>query len=132
MDLTQTRVRYDDADYRWLGSQHGTEATRSVTIDVTELNASTHYPNGYLPSGTPLGVLNGSDLYGVYDGTDPDTLTGFLLEPIKINPDSDTAAGALLEHGRVIEAFLPFEIDADGIADVAGRIIVIEADGGGS
>lgn len=130
MDLTQTRTRYDDADYRWLGSQHGTDAARTVTIDVTELSAQNHYPNGYLPSGTPLGELDGSDLYGVYDGTDPDTLAGFLLEPIRVNAGSATIAGALLDHGRVIEEYLPIPIDSDGIADVAGRIIVIEAGGG--
>lgn len=128
MDISPTRETYAQADHSWLGSSHGTDAARTVTIDVSTLTAGTHYPNGYLPDGTPLGEL-AAGLYGVYDDSDPGTLAGFLLEPVKVTGDADVA-GALLEHGRVIEANLPFAIDANGIADVAGRIIVITTGGG--
>lgn len=129
MDISVRRETFAQPSHLWLGSSHGTDAARTVTIDVSELTANTHYPNGYLPDGTPLGLLDGSDLYGVYDGTDPDTLAGFLLEPVKVTGDADVA-GALLDHGRVIEEHLPFPIDSDGIADVKGQIVIIEAGGG--
>lgn len=128
MDISPSRETFAQADHSWLGSAHGTDSARTVTIDVSALTENTHYPNGYLPDGTPLGEL-AAGLYGVYDGNDPDTLAGFLLEPVKVTGDSDVA-GALLEHGRVIEANLPFEIDENGIADVAGRIVVITSGGG--
>jgi hypothetical protein len=54
-------------DRSWLGSAHGTTATRTVTLDVTAFTAGTHYPNGYIPSGTVLADIGGG-LFGPYAG----------------------------------------------------------------
>ena len=52
----------------WLLSPHGTEpgATLSITLDVSAFTAGTHYPAGYLPSGTVLSKITASGLYGPY------------------------------------------------------------------
>jgi hypothetical protein len=41
------------ADQSWLGSTHGSRNARTETIDISTFTPSTHYPNGYIPSGTP-------------------------------------------------------------------------------
>jgi hypothetical protein len=54
-------------DRSWLGSAHGTTATRTITLDVSAFTANTHYPNGYIPSGMVLSEL-ASGLFGPYSG----------------------------------------------------------------
>jgi hypothetical protein len=55
-------------DQSWLGSHHGTNACRTITIDKATLVAETHYPDGYLKSGLPLGKITASGKYGPYGG----------------------------------------------------------------
>lgn len=55
-------------DQSWLGSAHGTHTCRTVTIDKATLTSGTHYPDGYLRSGQPLGKITVSGKYGPYGG----------------------------------------------------------------
>lgn len=68
MDLSLRTETWGQDDQSWLGSQHGTEAARSITLDVSKFTANTHYPNGYFPSGLPLGKVTSTGLYGPYGG----------------------------------------------------------------
>jgi hypothetical protein len=111
----------------WLGSAHGTDATRTVTVKISTLTAGTHYPTGHVPSGLPLGKITASGLYGLYntaasDGTE--VLAGYLYTSQKVTAGNDFVA-PILEHGKVITAKLPFPAttDADAIASSLGRII---------
>jgi hypothetical protein len=54
-------------DRSWLASDHGTTATRTITLDVSAFTEGTHFPNGFIPSGTVLARL-ASGLYGPYAG----------------------------------------------------------------
>jgi len=54
-------------DRSWLGSAHGTTATRTVTLHVPAFTANTHYPNGFIPSGLVLADL-GDGTFGPYAG----------------------------------------------------------------
>jgi Bacteriophage lambda head decoration protein D len=113
-------------DQSWLGSAHGTDAARSITLKVSLFTPATHYPNGFFRSGTPLGRVTASGLYGPYDNAAADgreALVGFLLTAVAA-PASTTSdvSGAMLDHGRVLEARLPIAVDAPGKTDVAGRI----------
>lgn len=54
-------------DRSWLASDHGTTATRTITLDVSAFTEGTHYPNGFIPSGTVLAEL-ASGLFGPYAG----------------------------------------------------------------
>lgn len=68
MDLTvRSEGPWLPEDRSWLGSAHGTTATRTITLDVTAFTAGTHYPNGYIPSGMVLSELAGG-LFGPYSG----------------------------------------------------------------
>lgn len=126
MDLSVTTESFGQDNQSWLGASHGTDVGRSITLDSSAFTAGTHYPNGYIRSGTPLGKITASGLYGPYnnaaaDGTE--VLAGFLLTPVKPgSPTTVDVGGALFEHGRVVEANLPIAIDAAGRTDVAGRI----------
>lgn len=52
-------------DRSWLGSRDGTEVTESITLDTSTFTEGTHYPNGFVPSGTVLAKLS-NGLYGPY------------------------------------------------------------------
>ena len=52
----------------WLLGPHGTGPgdNPSITLDVSAFTAGVHYPNGFIPSGTPLARITASGLYGPY------------------------------------------------------------------
>ncbi len=69
MDLSVRREGpWVPEDRSWLGSRDGTEVTRSITLDVSAFTEGTHYPDGYIKSGTVLTHL-GSNMYGPYGGS---------------------------------------------------------------
>ncbi|MBQ1122640.1 head decoration protein [Streptomyces sp. B15] len=125
MELSLKTTTYGVDDQSWLGSEHGTQATESVTIDVSTLTQATHYPEGYIKSGIPLGKITASGKYGLYndaavDGTE--TLVGFLFAAVPAPTNTIDVAGAMLTHGKVRTSRLPVSVDAAGQADVAGSI----------
>jgi hypothetical protein len=126
MNLTQTTETFGQDDQSWLASAHGTSNARTITLDTSTFTSGTHYPNGYFPSGLPLGKITATGKYGPYndaaaDGTE--VLAGFLMTAVDA-PSVNTIdpQGALLWHGAVIEAKLPVAVNANGKADVAGRL----------
>lgn len=129
MDLLTSSETYSQGDHSWLRSAHGTEATRTITLDLTAFAKATHFPNGYIPSGMSLGVISANpDTYGPYtpaamDGTE--TNVGHLFGDVQVANDDGTdgvgyALGALFTHGVVVEANLPSgdALDANGKADL--------------
>lgn len=112
-------------DPSWLGSAHGTDATETVTLDVSLFDAETHYPDGYLPSGLNLAKVTTTGLFGPYDNAATDgrgTFEGHLVAPRHVASATQRIAAGMLTHGRVVEANLPVPIDASGKTDAAGRI----------
>jgi hypothetical protein len=98
MDLT---VRSDGPwlpeDRSWLGSAHGTTATRTITLDVTAFTEGTHYPNGFIPSGIVLAEL-ASGLFAPYAGRTAEvqsvTITGVPTGgTFTLTYDGSTSAG---------------------------------------
>lgn len=71
-DISVATVNYQVEKRAWLLSPHGTDpgTTPSITLDVSAFTAGVHYPNGYIPSGTPLGKITATGLYGPYSVTD--------------------------------------------------------------
>lgn len=129
MDLTIKTESFTQDDQTWLGSQHGTDTARSITLDTSAFTAGTHYPNGYFPSGLPLGRITATGKYGPYtsgasDGTQ--TFVGFLLGAVKAPADNTIdPQGALLLHCFVVEAKLPVAVDSAAKTASAGRIIFV-------
>jgi hypothetical protein len=129
MDLTTRTETYAVGDPSWLASRHGVDSTDSVTLDTSAFTLGTHYPDGFFKSGLLLGKITATGKYGPYDNAAVDgrqTLVGLLMFTVHAPTDNTIdPAGAMLVHGKVINAKLPVTIDAAGITDVAGRIIVI-------
>lgn len=129
MDLSIRTETFNQDRQDWLGSAHGTDTARSITLDVSTFTAGTHYPDGFLKSGLPLGKITASGKYGLYSDAAADgrqTLVGFLLTGVKAPAVNTTpVGGALLLHCFVVEAKLPATVDSAGKADVAGRIIFV-------
>lgn len=58
-------------DQTWLGGTHGIYNCRTNAPDAT-LFTSTDYPDGYVPSGTPLGIVTATGKVGPYTGDSTD------------------------------------------------------------
>lgn len=132
MDLTLKSVSYSQDRKDWLASQHGTDVLRSITLDVSTFTKATHYPDGYLKSGIPLGKITASGKYGLYDDTKTDgrqTCVGFLWTGVEVidrrGNVSTAVGGSMLIHGFINTAKLPVPCDANGLADVASRIYTV-------
>jgi hypothetical protein len=102
----------------WLLSPHGTDpgTTPSVTLDPTKFTAGTHYPNGYIPSGTVVTKVTATGFWGPYDGsaTDGREITtsgriGILFGSLPVRPGSTKIGGAVVVHAFVNPAKLPFQ-----------------------
>lgn len=97
-------------DQSWLASTHGMHTPRSETLDNSAFTAGTHYPNGYLPSGTPVALVGG--LLVPYDKAEGTTtgagvLAGHLVKDEPVVGTNDFAV-ALLDHGRVHVGKVPY------------------------
>lgn len=116
----------------WLGSEHGTDFAQSITLDVSTFTAGTHYPDGYIKSGIPLGKITASGKYGLYDDTKTDgrqTCVGFLFTGVEVvtrrGATVTSAVGSMLVHCFIKEAKLPVAVDAAGKTDLGARVIFI-------
>lgn len=129
MDLSINTESFADEDLTWLAAQHGTDATRPITIDGSAFTGT--WADGIVPSGVALGIITATGLYAPYTaaathGAGSDVMAGHLFTKKKVIKHGAThdVGAALLRHGQVIEANLPDDhgVDAAGKADVAGRI----------
>lgn len=68
MDLSVVTQTYGPDDQSWIGAAHGIDLARSISLDMSTFTAGTHYPDGYVRAGTPLGRISASGLYGPYGG----------------------------------------------------------------
>lgn len=75
MNIAPATTNYQVEDHSWLGSAHGTDSTETITLDVSAFTANTHYPNGYILSGTPLAKITASGLYGPYGASPSEVQT---------------------------------------------------------
>lgn len=96
-------------DQSWLASDHGILNARSGTLDVSAFTKNTHYPNGYFPSGLPLGRITATKLLaplntGASDGSE--VLAGYLLTDQPTDGVEDINV-PILRHGLINVDKLP-------------------------
>jgi len=128
MDLSLKTESFTQDRRDWLGSAHGTDAPVGATLDVTKFTSGTHYPDGYIKSGIPLGKVTASGKYGPYDDTAADgreTCVGFLFTAVDVKSGSTTVVGSMLLHCFIKEAKLPVTIDAAGKTDLGSRVVFV-------
>lgn len=97
-------------DMSWLGSAHGIGNARTETIDISAFTANTHYPNGFIPAGTPVAIVSGLAVpYDVTAGTTTGAgiLAGFVLTDQKVVGSTDFGA-PVLDHGRINVSKVPY------------------------
>lgn len=76
MDLSPQKTTVSGlSDKSWLHSLHGVDLNKSVTLDLTLFDEATHYPDGSIRSGTVLGKVTATGLYGPYGGTTEEVQT---------------------------------------------------------
>lgn len=92
----------------------------SVTLDVSTFTQATHYPTGYIPSGTLLGKITATGLYGPYDAdaTDGREVAAGLLWDSTTVTGTEEAAPIWLT-GFVREEKLPANSGIDAAAKTA-------------
>lgn len=130
MDITvRSEGPWLPEDRSWLGSAHGTAATRTITLDPELFTANTHYPNGFIPSGLVLGEVTARPgVFGPYDDAAEDgraVAAGHLFNSTPIRSGQTTEVGApLMEHGFVRVSKLPsgHGLDSAARTDLAGKI----------
>jgi hypothetical protein len=128
---------FQTEDRSWLLSEFEDAYSISGTLDVTQFTLATHYPNGFIPSGTILGVVTATGLWGPYNDTAADgrqTAVGILNSAIRVlNPIGGAltkiGAAAIVYNAVISQSKLPFNsgnaatprgyIDAAGIADLS-------------
>lgn len=125
-DITVHSSAYQVDNREWLIGTHGVDITPGVTLDISKFTKNTHYPNGFILSGTPLGIVTATQLYGPYndaasDGTE--VCRGLLFSFVRAIDGTGTtlakASGARFVHGAVKESKLPIAINANGKADLS-------------
>jgi hypothetical protein len=102
-EISVSTVGYQAEKRSWLLGPHGTEpgTNRGITLDASLFTAGTHYPNGYIPSGTVI-----SPAGGPYSGTG--AAAGLLFSSVRISSSTVKVGGALVNHGYVNTNKLPF------------------------
>lgn len=109
-----TTETFGAGDQSWLGSTHGIHECRTETLDVSAFTEATHYPDGYVKSGTPVAKVGG--LLVPYTSAEATTtgagvLAGFLYTDQPVVGTGDFAV-PLLDHGRVKSSKVPTGTDA--------------------
>ena len=113
-------------DYKWLLHTHGIrDAVTTGTIDVSTFTKATHYPDGYLRSGTEVNVASESAVKP-WTGAAGEKL-GYILTDQPTDGVADFGA-PILRHGLVKTARLPIaHVNATNAADAAGFTFISEA-----
>lgn len=118
-DITPRRVDYAvGGDLSWLGSAHGLNATRSITLDMSKFTEGTHYPDGYVPSGTVVAKDDATGKYGPADAENTDDVV-FTVGDRAVTAADASILVAGFDHGRIVETNLPVAV-ASEVKDAIG------------
>jgi len=128
MDISVTTETWTVEDRSWLGSRDGTQYTQSCTLYVPAFTRATHYPQGFIPSGTALAKITsgaGEGLYGPYDAAATDGRAepeGFLFNSTPVREGGATNLGApLMWRGVIKVSRLPRAVDSAGREALAAK-----------
>lgn len=121
-----TRTSYGSGNQAWLGSAHGIRNARSSVLKVSAFTAATHYPNGYIPSGTAVNAASEGAVTPWSDAAGAQL--GFVLFDVPVNGTEDVNA-AVLRHGIVKTAQLPRAFTKPATGSAAGFTFIDGSDG---
>ncbi len=113
-------------DMSWISGSAGLREARTETVDISAWDA-THYPNGFIPSGTPAAKVGGKLV--PYDAdedviTDAGVLAGHILTDQPVIGAGDFAV-PLYDHGRVKVSKLPVSFTPPAAAAKRAAITIV-------
>lgn len=101
----QTETFQSAEDHSWLGSQHGTEATETITLRGADFVGT--FTDGIIPSGTVIaaytstGQVGKGSVYADAGTSGRDTAVGHLLNTTDVGLAGADVVVALFTHGKV-------------------------------
>lgn len=115
-DISMQSTTYQVGNRQWLLDEPDYQP--NVTLDISKFTAGTHYPNGYIPSGTVIGKVAATGLFGPYDAAATDgrqTAYGLTYGDVRaVRQNGATATkvgtGAVVHDSAVSVAKLPFAV----------------------
>lgn len=113
-DISMQTTTYQVGNRQWLLAEP--DFKKNVTLDISKFTAGTHYPNGYIPSGTVIGIVTATQLAGPYDAAATDgrqTAYGYTYGDVRAIRQNGTTAskvgtGAVVYDAAVSVGKLPF------------------------
>lgn len=127
LDISLQSTTYQVGNRQWLLSEP--DVKLNVTLDPSKFTAGTHYPNGFIPSGTVVGIVTAGGLAGPYndaasDGTQ--AAYGITYGDARVIRQNGTTAtkvsiSVVVNQAIVSKAKLPFQ-SGTGFADAAGIV----------
>lgn len=128
-------TKYGSGNRRWLANSHGLRDARSGYGLLASFDEATHYPDGYLRSGTAVNAAVENDLKP-WTGAAGEKL-GFLVSDINVPVGEDEGfTSAVLRHGTInvrhLPEPLPTEVGdpAEPVSGDQGHFILVgDADG---
>ncbi|MFG3710892.1 head decoration protein [Micromonospora sp. NPDC047730] len=126
MDISLQTEAYVVENRAWLGSRDGTEVTQGITLDPALFTAATHFPDGFVPSGTVLAKVTATGFYGPYDNTKTngqEVAEGFLFNSTPMRTGGPRVGAPLHWRGVIRTAKLPANsgLDAAARTDLAAK-----------
>lgn len=111
------RKNFGSGSHAWLGSAHGTGNAQTGTLNISAFTDATHFPNGYIPSGTPV---NAADLTAVTPYVaptegEPALNLGFILDDTPVS-GGVAAPTAILRHASIVVDEVPGDFAAPAFA----------------
>lgn len=101
---------FGPGDQSWLGSDHGVDEARTITLNISEW--ASKIVDGYIKSGEPAAKA-ADGRYVPYDSTGSapaDVLQGFVVVDVPVVPGAGDVFTALMDHGRIVVPRLPSPI----------------------
>lgn len=130
LDISLQSTSYQVGNRQWLLAEP--DVKLNVTLDISKFTAGTHFPNGFIPSGTVVGKLTSGGKCAPYDDTKSDgsqTAYGITYGDARVVRYNGTSATqvsiSVVAYDAIVSAGkLPFQsgtgsIDANGKADLA-------------
>lgn len=96
---------YGAGDYSWLLNTHGLNAGGQGVLDISAFTAGTHYPLGYIRSGTPV---NAADRSALKPWTDTaGAILAFVDGDQSVNGGEDLNVALVTHADGIIKANVP-------------------------
>lgn len=135
MDLSIRSETFGGDDQTWRASAEGTDSMQSITLDSSAFTSGTHYPNGFLESGTPLAKITATGIYGPYTPASDEVavISTATSGNTTVTYDGEsTAALALTNTTAVIGDVATLQTALNGLSNVSSGQLVVTLGSGGT